>query len=147
MSRASHIVLRAVGGEVSAPGGVLSAPEARAEVDWQVETASLSAKEVQDAQRDPSLRVAPIMPVTLVAPVELTEPVSAAPAPTSPPSAMSGATWGVSAVGAVESPFTGAVWPWRCSTRASMLPMSCFAGRTLFRRISPARATAMDTDR
>lgn len=108
MSRASHIVLRAVGGEVSAPGGVLSAPDARAEVDWQVETASLSAKEVQDAQRDPSLRVAPIMPVTLVAPVELTETVSAASAPTSPPSAMSGATWGVSAVGAVESPFTGA---------------------------------------
>jgi subtilisin family serine protease len=66
--------------------------------DPMVETAELTATEAHDSQRDPSiLAMARAMPLKLIEPVAGPEPAAAA-AP----------TWGVTAVGAVASPFSGA---------------------------------------
>lgn len=63
-----------------------------------VEAADLSATEAQDARRDPSvLAIARAMPLKLIKPVPGPEAAAAAQP-----------TWGVTAVGAVASPFTGA---------------------------------------
>ena len=64
-----------------------------------VSVASFSAREVASARRDPGVAVAPLLPMRLVAPVaRLDAGVPAGP----------GSAWGVEAVAAVGSPFTGA---------------------------------------
>lgn len=64
-----------------------------------VRQASLNAADIDDLRRDPSTRaVAPLMPMTLIQPVASEEVSVGTP---------SGVTWGVSACGAVQSPFDG----------------------------------------
>jgi subtilisin family serine protease len=74
-------------------------PRDPGEVAAAVSVQSLSARDAAAARHDPGVAVAPVLPLKLV------EPVSqlAAGAPTGP-----GTAWGVAAVGALESPFTGA---------------------------------------
>ena len=60
---------------------------------------SLTPMDAADARRAPGVEVAPLLPMKLVEPVT----TLAAPMPVSP-----GSAWGVDAVGAIESPFTGA---------------------------------------
>ncbi|WP_027133285.1 S8 family peptidase [Geminicoccus roseus] len=90
VSTADPFGLRARGSAAVRPM-VLAPPEPR------VEVADLAPNDVGAVARDPSVAaVAPIMPTRLVMPFE----VAAADAPT--------AAWGISAVKADESPFTGA---------------------------------------
>jgi subtilisin family serine protease len=66
-----------------------------------VETAALTPKELSDARRDPALLgAAPVMPVVLISPQASDGEADAADADE--------IAWGVAAVGAVDSPFTGA---------------------------------------
>jgi subtilisin family serine protease len=60
---------------------------------------SFSTRDAVAARRDPAVAVAPLLPMKLVEPVAALD----AGAPSGP-----GSAWGVEAVGAVESPFTGA---------------------------------------
>jgi subtilisin family serine protease len=74
---------------------------AGADVTVKVETATLTPKDVQDARRDPGLLgAAPVMPVVLIKPRASDGGAAAADE--------TDVTWGVKAVGAVDSPFTGA---------------------------------------
>ena len=100
MAEQRYVMLRATGIEESVAGGILAGTQALRDADIELETATLTAKDVGDARRDPTvLRAAPVMPVVLVK-----------------PRAGDGAaardetdvTWGVEAVGATDSPFTGA---------------------------------------
>jgi len=101
MSRQRYVVLKATG----AKGGLLGAQatpriEALQGVEVKMESATLSTREVLDTRRDPSvLRAAPVMPVMLVAPKQMAAEAAAAAA--SP-------TWGLDAVGASGSPYSGA---------------------------------------
>lgn len=64
-----------------------------------LEMAALTQREIADAQRDPEVQViASPMPLKLIEPVGPAEPTPAA----------TGNTWGIEAVGAHTSPFTGA---------------------------------------
>lgn len=65
-----------------------------------IETTTLSDRDVQDAARDPDVQgLAVVMPTILLAPVALDADAAAADAP--------GDSWGIAAVGATGSPFTG----------------------------------------
>ena len=64
-----------------------------------VSVESLSAADAAEARRAPGVEVAPLLPMKLVEPVS----TLAAPMPVSP-----GSAWGVDAVGAIDSPFSGA---------------------------------------
>ncbi len=76
-------------------------PEALAAA--QVEVATLDKSQLRDVARDPAVRaVAPLMPTRLVWPVPSADPG------VDPATADPGPTWGVRAVGADLSPFTGA---------------------------------------
>lgn len=82
------------------PGGPFGPRVNRIDIppDPQIEAAEMTAAEARDAARDPGvLEMARAMPTKLIAPVDGPE-VSASGAP----------TWGVTRVGAAESPFTGA---------------------------------------
>jgi subtilisin family serine protease len=59
----------------------------------------LSSREAAAARRDPGVAVAPLLPMKLIEPVSKRDTGT----PTGP-----GSAWGVDAVGALESPFTGA---------------------------------------
>lgn len=62
----------------------------------KVDVETLTRQEVQDLSRDPSIRgIAPVMPTRLIEPVVLDGSAATS-------------TWGISAVGADRSPFTGA---------------------------------------
>lgn len=66
-----------------------------------VRQASLSASDIDDLRRDPSTRaVAPLMPMTLIQPVESDDSAG--------DGSNGSVTWGVSASGALQSPFDGA---------------------------------------
>jgi subtilisin family serine protease len=84
-----------------APGGAPSPTPAALRTDLPapaIETATLSARDVQDAARDPDIEALAIdMPTILLAPVA-TDAGSAAAA---------GDNWGITAIGAAGSPFTG----------------------------------------
>jgi subtilisin family serine protease len=67
--------------------------------DAKLNVESFSAPDVAAARRDPRVAVAPVLPMKLVQPVAKL----AAETPIGP-----GCTWGVEAVGAIESPFSGA---------------------------------------
>lgn len=72
-------------------------PSARDLPEPQISTEDLSARDVRDVARAPEVMgLAPVMPTRLVEPVEM------------PGQAAATSTWGVSAVGADESQFTGA---------------------------------------
>jgi subtilisin family serine protease len=77
-----------------APGTARTGPSAAT-----VSVEPLSAREAAAARDDPSVEVAPLLPMKLVAPVSKLD----AGTPSGP-----GSAWGVDAVGALESPFTGA---------------------------------------
>ena len=64
-----------------------------------VSVESLSTADAAEARRAPGVEVAPLLPMKLVEPVS----TLAAPMPVSP-----GSAWGVDAVGAIDSPFSGA---------------------------------------
>jgi subtilisin family serine protease len=74
-------------------------PPADRPVDASVSVESLSAPDAAAARRDPGVAVAPLLPMKLVEPVAKLDRAT----PTGP-----GSAWGVEAVGAPESPFTGA---------------------------------------
>ena len=100
MNEQRYVVLRAKGNEEAVAGGVLAGPEALGRLEVEVEAATLTAKEASDARRDPTvLRAAPVMPVALI------KPQASA---TATAQDESGATWGITAVGAATSPFSGA---------------------------------------
>lgn len=100
METERYIVLRAAGASAEVLGGVRGGVAGGRDLDVEVETAALSAKDVQDARRDPSLLgAAPVMPVVLIKPQETDVEAEA--------QDESEVTWGVTAVGAVDSPFTG----------------------------------------
>jgi subtilisin family serine protease len=85
------------GGDVL--GGSRGIPEALREAELSVETTALTTRELQDVRRAPEvLHAAPVMPMLLVAPVAV--------GADEPPDDGS-ATWGVTAVGAPGSPYTG----------------------------------------
>jgi subtilisin family serine protease len=102
MATRSYTVLREVRGLSTAePFGprTRAAPAARAVTppEPRVEVESLARRDVQDLARDPSVAaIAPVMPTRLIEPFAVE--ASAAPA----------SAWGISAVKADESPFTGA---------------------------------------
>ena len=77
-------------------GGGPALESLRSAPEPQVESTSLSLREVRDAARDPAVAaIAPVMPTHLIRPFDAD-------------AAAGGTTWGVSAVKADESPFTGA---------------------------------------
>jgi subtilisin family serine protease len=97
--KATRETVKTRGGAV---GSVLSAPEALREIDVTAEAASLSPQELKELRGAPEvLRAAPVMPVLLMQPKTLAGVEMDA-------SDVSGATWGLDAVGAAASPFTGA---------------------------------------
>jgi subtilisin family serine protease len=108
MAKQRYVVLRATGGRsgvlggaagTGAAGGILGGAEALRDAEVRAETAELTSKELSDARRDPGvLRAAPVMPVALIKPKATAAEAAAA----------AGAAWGVEAVGALQSPFTGA---------------------------------------
>jgi subtilisin family serine protease len=99
MEKERYIVLRATGATRDVLGGIRGT--AGADVTVKVETATLTPKDVQDARRDPGLLgAAPVMPVVLIKPRASDGGAAAADE--------TDVTWGVKAVGAVDSPFTGA---------------------------------------
>jgi subtilisin family serine protease len=100
MSEQRYVVLRVTGNRDRVLGGVLAGTEALRDVKVDVETTALTTKEVSDARRDPALLgAAPVMPVMLLKPRA---------SETATTQDEAGATWGVTAVRAPESPFTGA---------------------------------------
>src|SRR5262245_5495191 len=102
MNTQRYVVLRAKGNRDKVLGGIRGGAEAMKDVEVDVESATLSTKEVADAKRDPMLlRAAPVMPVTLIQPRASDGDGAAALAETD-------VTWGVSAVGAAATSFTGA---------------------------------------
>ncbi len=103
MATRTYTVLRELRGPSTAEPfgprtrGAFPATRAVVPPEPKVETASLARKDVQDLARDPTVAaIAPVMPTRLIEPFE----VAAAAAPTS--------AWGIPAVKADESPFTGA---------------------------------------
>ena len=100
MEKERYIVLKATGVTRDVLGGPRGTAEG-ADVKVKVETTTLTPKEVQDVRRDPGLlRAAPVMPVVLIAPRAGDGAATAADE--------TEVTWGVKAVGAADSPFTGA---------------------------------------
>lgn len=101
MEAQSYVVLRVPGASREVLGGI-RAGTSETDVDVKVETTTLSPNDVRDAGRDPNvLGAAPVMPVVLIKPLDDDEVGVEAQDETD-------VTWGVRAVGAVESPFTGA---------------------------------------
>ncbi len=101
MESEPYIVLRVPGASREVLGGIRGGTVADADVDVEVETTTLSPKDLRDAERDPNvLGTAPVMPVVLIKPLE--DDVEAE------VQDETDVTWGVRAVGAVDSPFTGA---------------------------------------
>ena len=105
MNTNRYIVLKATGANADVlggrHGGVLGDAEALRDVEVTAEAATLGARELNELSREPEvLRTAPVMPVMLVQPK-----ASAAEAEAQDGQ---GSTWGVEAVGALTSPFTGA---------------------------------------
>jgi subtilisin family serine protease len=105
METRRYIVLKATGGDAKVlggiRGGVLGGTEALKEVEFTAETATLGTRELNDVRKAPEvLHAAPVMPVMLI------QPKAAGDGPGAQDAA--GATWGVQAVGAPTSPFTGA---------------------------------------
>jgi len=102
MSAERYIVLKVTGNEARVRGGVRGALDALAKLDVVAETATLDAKALKDLRAAPEvLRAAPVMPVTLVHPRAMADSEAGA-------ADVDGAAWGVHAVGAVASRFTGA---------------------------------------
>lgn len=102
MATEPYVVLRAPGASRDALASARGTTE-HLDVDVQVETTSLSPNDVRDADRDPSvLGAAPVMPVVLVQPVTRDAANAGAAAPDE-----TDVTWGVRAVGAVDSGFSG----------------------------------------
>src|SRR5689334_23794949 len=101
MFRQRYVVLKAVGAKDGLLGGAATARiEALKGAEVKMESGTLSTRELRDAKRDPStLHAAPVMPVVLVAPKSVAADAAAAAA--SP-------IWGVDAVGASASPYSGA---------------------------------------
>ena len=82
-------------GPLAGGAGVEAAPK--------VEVDEMERREIRALTRDPEvLAVAPVMPLRLIAPVKQEEVAGGAAAPAAPP-----VEWGVKAVGADTSPFTG----------------------------------------
>jgi len=102
MSTERYVVLRAPGATRDISGGARGTAE-RVDADVHLETTSLSPRDVRDADRDPNvLGAAPVMPVTLLKPVSAEATDISADALDERE-----ATWGVRAVGALASSFTG----------------------------------------
>src|SRR6266480_2526686 len=103
MNTNRYIVLKAKGANATVlgniRGGVLGGAEAFRDVEVTAETATLGARELNDLRKAPDvIRTAPVMPVMLVRPkADAAQAQDAL-----------GSTWGVEAVGALTSPFTGA---------------------------------------
>ncbi len=101
METQRYVVLRAAGASAEVLGGVRGGTAGGRDLDVEVETAALSTKDVQDARRDPALLgAAPVMPVVLIKPQAVEAEAEAQEEPE--------VAWGVKAVGALDSPFTGA---------------------------------------
>jgi subtilisin family serine protease len=102
MTTERYVVLRTTARDPGVLGGdLLGSVEAARNMEFSLESTPLTTKEVSEAKRDPTVLVppAPLMPVSLVLPVDveaLSDAVAATP------------TWGVDAVAASKSPFTGA---------------------------------------
>jgi subtilisin family serine protease len=100
MSKQRYVVLKVTGNRNIGPGGIRGGAEAMRDVEVAVESATLSPGEVAEARRDPMLlHAAPVMPVKLIKPKAEDNATATDEA---------GVTWGVQAVGATTSPFTGA---------------------------------------
>jgi subtilisin family serine protease len=94
MDEQDYIVLEVRSTGPTRRGGPSDARDTAATVRVQ----SLAAPDAVDARRDPGVAVAPLLPMKLVEPVSKRDVGSPGP----------GSAWGVEAVGALESPFTGA---------------------------------------
>jgi subtilisin family serine protease len=99
MKRA-HVILRDSGRPTRGAGAAAAGQAARGrQRGMEVETEELAPRAAVDLGRKPGiLAVAPVFPMKLIAPVQMD---------VAEPSAAGGATWGVKAVGADRSPFTG----------------------------------------
>ena len=95
-----YIILR----EPAVSRDILSGPAAGTAgadepVEFEIEVTELARSDIHDVSRDPSVQAAPSMEVRLVEPMKFTD---------QPPAATSSSnTWGVEAVGAVNSSFSG----------------------------------------
>lgn len=100
MQSNQYVVLRIPGAHRDVLGGTRGGAVAGPDVAVEMETTPLSPKDLRDADRDPEvLGTAPVMPVVLIAPLD-----DGGEAVTQDEMEV---TWGVRAVGALESPFTG----------------------------------------
>jgi subtilisin family serine protease len=105
MNSHRYIVLKAKGGDAKVlggiRGGVLGGAEALRDLEVTAEAATLGTRELNDVRRAPEvIRTAPVMPVMLIQPKSEADPAGVQDPP--------GVAWGVEAVGALTSPFTGA---------------------------------------
>ena len=96
-----YTILRGVGGRstrdpfLGGAGPMASAEEAAVPAEPKVEVDDFSPRDVQDVGRDPEVRaIAPVMPLKLIEPVDV-------------PAAAAVSGWGITAVGADQSPWTG----------------------------------------
>ena len=90
---------------------------------------SFSTRDAVAARRDPAVAVAPLLPMKLVEPVAALD----AGAPSGP-----GSAWGVEAVGAVESPFTGVGVTVAVLDTGIDASHEVFAGLTIIGRLASA---------
>jgi subtilisin family serine protease len=105
MNTHRYLVLKAKGGDAKVlggiRGGVLGGAEALRDLEVTAEAATLGTRELNDVRRAPEvIRAAPVMPVMLIQPKSEADPANVQDPP--------GAAWGVEAVGALTSRFTGA---------------------------------------
>ncbi len=120
MTTQEYILLRAPGRKANTLLGAVRGGEALGDVEIEVDARKLTPKEVRDARQDPStLHAAPVMEVKLARPFEAHEGAQA--------TDLKNATWGLNAVGAVDSPFTGA------GVVAAVLDTGIAAGHAAFR--------------
>ncbi|WP_304455234.1 S8 family serine peptidase [Nocardiopsis sp. YSL2] len=83
------------------PGGVRRSLAEDLAAEPDIEVVDMDKHDLEEAAHDPRVRaVAPVMPTRLIAPVPLADEAG--------PAAEDGHTWGVDAVGALDSRFTGA---------------------------------------
>jgi subtilisin family serine protease len=100
MTSQRYVILKSDQTAGDVPGGARGTPEALREADLSVETTALTTRELRDVRRAPEvLHAAPVMPMLLVEPVAMD--TDEAPGDGT-------ATWGVAAVGAPASRYTGA---------------------------------------
>ncbi len=95
-----YVILREPAGSRGPPADpTATSAGAGGPIDFEIEVVELARSDIDDVSHDPSAHAAPVMEVRLVEPMEH---------PGTPPAAASSSkTWGVEAVGATDSNFTG----------------------------------------